>query len=342
MNTENKRYPKISIIILTKNSERTIADCLKYISMQDYPQINEVLLIDGGSTDRTLSIAQKSKLPIRVIDGGYPTNQEARRAVGIEHARNEYCVSVDSDNYMLSNSWISDMVKPLLIEKNLAASQTLRYAVPPWADMVNRYFGLIGCGDPVAYYLGKTDRLSWAKKTWDMRGRIIKENDDYYLIAFDQGDYPTVGCNGLVFKKSILLKSQWKNPEEYFHTDVFVDIGKKGFNTFAIVKNDIYHYSAGSLMSYFLKRSTYMETHHQQMHRKRRYLVFDPRQFSDKLRLVLYILYSITFIKPLLDALIGFARKPDVAWFLHPVICFITTITYTIATIKRIYRSILA
>jgi len=48
--------PRISVIIPAKNSERTIGKCLKSVFNQEYvPQ--EVIVVDGGSTDRTRSIA---------------------------------------------------------------------------------------------------------------------------------------------------------------------------------------------------------------------------------------------------------------------------------------------
>ena len=64
-----KRFPLLSIIIVTLNSERTIEDCLLYIKKQNYPKISEVIIVDGGSTDKTLEISKKSGLPIKIIKG---------------------------------------------------------------------------------------------------------------------------------------------------------------------------------------------------------------------------------------------------------------------------------
>ena len=66
--------------------------------------------------------------------------------------------------------------------------------------------------------------------------------------------------------------------------------------------------------------------------KKRRYSVFMK---GDEVKLVLYLLYTITLIKPLYDATRGFLKIPDPAWFLQPVMCWITTLMYSYATIKR-------
>jgi glycosyltransferase involved in cell wall biosynthesis len=47
--------PLVSIITIVYNGERYIADCIRSIQRQTYPNI-EYIIVDGGSTDDTLSI----------------------------------------------------------------------------------------------------------------------------------------------------------------------------------------------------------------------------------------------------------------------------------------------
>lgn len=333
-------FPAISIIIVTLNAQRTIKECLKYIEKQSYPNIDEVLIVDGGSSDATLNIASQSNLPIKIIKGGYKDNQEARRSVGVEKAKNEICAFIDSDNYILSKSWLKQMVKPLITEEEIVATQTLRYAVPKNASMLNRYFGLIGGADPVSYYLGKNDRLSWAFSKWNLLGKIRSENKNYLKIEFEPHSYPTVGCNGVLFKKSFLLKSKWGDPENYLHTDVFVDIGKLGYNKFGIVKNEIFHNTAESPVSFLLKRRKYMQMYHQQMNRKRRQLVFDSRNRRDIYKLILFIFFFLTIIEPLTQSIIGYVKKRDTAWFLHPLMCYGMGLIYIEATLRMYFNKL--
>ena len=51
---------KISIITITYNSAATVEDTIKSVVMQDYPNV-EYLIIDGKSKDGTLQIAEKYK-----------------------------------------------------------------------------------------------------------------------------------------------------------------------------------------------------------------------------------------------------------------------------------------
>lgn len=52
----------VSVIIATYNVEKTLQDCLDSVQGQTYRNL-EIIVIDGGSTDRTLNIIQKN-LPI--------------------------------------------------------------------------------------------------------------------------------------------------------------------------------------------------------------------------------------------------------------------------------------
>jgi glycosyltransferase involved in cell wall biosynthesis len=305
--------------------------------MQDYSAPIEVLLVDGGSVDNSKKIAKESGLSAYFINGGYPDNQEARRSVGIENATYEICVFIDSDNYMIGKKWLQEMVEPLLNDKEVIATQTLRYAAPKNESLLNRYFGLLGGADPVAYYLGKNDRLSWMFDRWNLLGTVLEEKKNYFKIAFDPTNYPSVGCNGVMFRKSILLKSNWGSHENYFHADVFVDIGKQGYNKFGIVKNEIFHITAGTPISFLKKRRLYMQLHHQSLHTKRRQLVFDPHKRSDVLKLVLFIFFAITFVEPIIESLVGYAKKRDSAWFLHPLMTVGMALLYSEATINRLF-----
>ena len=50
----------LSIVMPTFNCEKNLDECLRCIRMQDYPQnLIEIIILDGGSTDRTREVALK-------------------------------------------------------------------------------------------------------------------------------------------------------------------------------------------------------------------------------------------------------------------------------------------
>jgi glycosyltransferase involved in cell wall biosynthesis len=83
-------YPKISIIIPTLNNARAIPLTLESVFSQDYPDY-EVIVIDGGSTDRTLEVVRSFPMERTRI---YSVAQYSRYEMlnkGIAHADGLYC-----------------------------------------------------------------------------------------------------------------------------------------------------------------------------------------------------------------------------------------------------------
>lgn len=90
----------ISVIVPIYNVEPYVRQCIESLLAQTGPE-TEILLIDDGSTDRSGVIAEEYKDGrIRVFhlqNGGL----SAARNFGIEHARGEWLMFVDGDDYVL-------------------------------------------------------------------------------------------------------------------------------------------------------------------------------------------------------------------------------------------------
>jgi glycosyltransferase involved in cell wall biosynthesis len=82
----------VSLIVTTKNSERTLAACLDSARRQDHSPI-EIIVVDNRSTDATPQIAHR--LADLVIDAG--PERSAQRNAGVRAARGEYVMILDAD-----------------------------------------------------------------------------------------------------------------------------------------------------------------------------------------------------------------------------------------------------
>lgn len=80
---------KISAVIITKNEEENIAACIRALSFCD-----EIILVDSGSADQTLSIARSlnAKIFTREFD-----NFASQKNFGISQAASEWVLLVDAD-----------------------------------------------------------------------------------------------------------------------------------------------------------------------------------------------------------------------------------------------------
>lgn len=330
----DKEYPTVSAVIATYNSALTIGYCLDSLFKQDYPQDRiEVIVVDGGSKDNTLSIVSKYKTKIFKVP---PEKQEAEynKGVGVSHAKNELLLLIDHDNVLPHKKWLKKMTKPLMEHNYISGVEVLRFHYNPKDSILDRYFALLGGVDPVPYYLGKDARLSWAFDSYNLLGKS-KDAGDYYIVEFSNNKIPTLGANGAILRRN-LLKYAKADPLNFFHIDINYDIIKKGFNKYAFVKDDIIHLKKtriSDFLKFLIRRKKIMEQQYFESLKRRRYAVF--LMSKDKFALLRYIFYSLTIIKPLYDSIRGFMRVNDVAWFIHPFVCLSFLFIYSWAVVNR-------
>ncbi len=101
--TSSKKKPLISIIIVTLNSQKYLNQTLKSIFNQRYKNY-ELIIVDGKSKDKTLSIVKKHE---KKID--YWVSEKDRGIYdafnkGINFARGEYLGFVNSDDILTRNA----------------------------------------------------------------------------------------------------------------------------------------------------------------------------------------------------------------------------------------------
>ena len=332
-NQSSIKWPSLSVIMINRNDSTKMKQSLASLSEQDYPKdLIETLVIDGGSSDNSKEVAKK--YGAKFIDGGYSENQEARRAVGTKHAKNEILLFLDTDNYLPYKTWLKDMLQPLIEDLNIFASQPSRYTHRKNDSIFNRYCSLFGVNDPVVFYLGKQDRMAHYDNGWTLKGDA-EDKGNYYKVKFTSSNLSTVGCNGFLIRREVLNKVVG-DPENFFHIDVIFDLLELGYTNIAFIKNDIIHDTSTTLTNLMKKRMIYLKTHSVELAKRRRYRVYDSNKFKDNLLLVKFLFFTVTLVKPLFDSLRGFVKRPDIAWFVHPVICWIFLYAYGMSVVRKI------
>lgn len=322
----------ISVIIPTFNSSRTLGKSLESVKAQDYPKdLIEIIIVDGGSTDDTLRIARKFTSHIISVSKD-KQNAEYNKGVGVNKAKNEILFLLDHDNILPHAQWFKKMIYPFLDSKDIIGVEPLRFYYDPHMTLLDRYFALLGGSDPVAYYFGKDSHLSWAFDTYNLYGDAV-DKGEYYLVKFGPDKIPALGGNGAAVRRKILLEHALADPDNFFHIDIHVDLINKGFRTYGIFKDSIIHLTNNKVIPFLKRRKYFVEKYHFQDTGKRRYSIYEPKK--DTMKLMKYILISLTLIIPIYDALRGFRKIHDVAWFIHPFMCIAMLFVYGVPTLKK-------
>lgn len=107
---------KLSVIIPTLNEEEFIETCLKSVQFAD-----EIIVLDSGSTDKTLDIAKKYKA--KIIKYQWQGFRYAHD-LGAEKAQGEWLLYVDADERV--SHQLAEMIQTELQDSTLSAYQLPR------------------------------------------------------------------------------------------------------------------------------------------------------------------------------------------------------------------------
>jgi len=106
---------KVSIVIRAKNEEKFIGRTLESVFSQKFRDF-EVIVVDSGSTDRTLDIV--AKYPVKIIQippedftYGYALN------MGYKASKGKYLVSLSAHAVPINNMWLSNLLRHFKDEK---------------------------------------------------------------------------------------------------------------------------------------------------------------------------------------------------------------------------------
>ncbi len=324
------KYPSISILTITYNPNLSIFEnVLRSIKKQDYPKNKiEHIVVDGGSSKQALELMKKYKCKVLVMKN-LRDQSEARRSYALKKAKNQIVFCLESDNILPSKNTLFNLIKPFMEDNQIIATYTHHYGYNKKMSVIDRYCALFGVSDPLVFYLGKADREWWVNKQYK-KGKIIKIGKEYDVVEFNTKNLPTVGDNGFLTKREILLKAK-TSPKNYLHIDVYVDLLKIGYKRFGVVKStQINHVIGNSLIDLVKRRVLYLKRFSLSEYALvRRYSVLDLSSSVDKKNLVKYILFTVTIVEPLYRSIKGFLRIKDVSWFIHPLACWLFLIYYT-------------
>jgi len=324
----NKNYflPKVSVITPTLNSDRTLEMCLKSIRRQNYKGQVEVIVVDGGSRDRTLEIARNYKL--KVFKNKLKTG-EAGKAVGAKHARGEILAFIDSDNVLPSKDWLSQLIKPFRMDEEIVATEPLCFTYRRNDHWLTRYFALLGMGDPLSLFIGWYDKYSYITDRWSGLNIKIQNKKDYFSFYLE-GEIPTIGANGFLVRKSELLKYPIR--DYLFDIDVLKMLSREKRVKVAKVKVGIIHLFTGDVGTFIRKQRRRIKDYI--FFRKQGLRVTDTDNKKIYWGIVKFVFSAILILPLLIQTLMGYLRKKDIAWLFHPIACWLTLIIYVEETIK--------
>ncbi len=325
---------KVSFIIPTLNSAKTLAECLKAIRSQTFTDF-EIVIADGGSTDTTRDIARQ--FGVEVICENPLKTGEAGKSAAISAAHGDLLALVDSDNILPDPTWLEKMIAPFA-NPEIFATEPLRYSARTTDPSLTRYFAALGMNDPICLFAGNYDRESSVTGKWtglSIETRPHTEpNGLHWLELHPTTTLPTIGANGFIFRRTILEKVTWQ--PYFFDIDVAAEAAAKGLGYIAKVDTSIIHLYCAKFADFIRKQNR----------RIRDFLYFAatkqrtyPWKNSQARGVILFTLSCLTLLPLVVQTLLLAVRAPKElrsAALWHIPICYATLWVYGLGFLGKV------
>lgn len=174
---------KVSLITVVYNGEKYLNECIQSVIAQDYVDL-EYIVIDGGSTDTTLSIVERYKDDISKFVSEKDKGMYDALNKGIAYANGEIIGILNADDMLASNDVISNIVEKFKAEKADGVYGNLNYINPNQSNGIVRKW--------VSKSFTKRDiQLGWmpAHPTLYLKKKLFREFGNYSLDYGTAADY---------------------------------------------------------------------------------------------------------------------------------------------------------
>ena len=320
-----------TIVMPTYNSERTIEKALKSIRDQKFDQNQiEILVIDGGSTDRTIEIAERFGAVIIPNEERVP---EAAKRLGYQYAKGTWIIKQDSDEVYVTDSQL--MRKKRFIEKNPDVYCLLSDKLLAGKKCGISCAYLNYCGDPFSYIV------------YNLRGSIVSQNKRYLLrkskygnvYRYQKGDpYPIGdgGCTAFHIKKYREWFKERYDSQEYVNLSTQKIIDQTGLAG-CIPDDNIYHYSKADLKTY-LRKVRFKIHFNLNGTNALGYAAKAECDTSYSRRKWVFVLYALSIVFPAVDAVRMAWHNKDCSFLLHFMYTYYVLIVTAVEVLRKVFK----
>ena len=331
--------PFLTIVIATFNSSKLLPRTLDALVNQSYPRDRmEILIVDGGSTDDTLSIAKK--YGCLVIDNP-ETEPVHAKMLGIQNASGKYLMVLDHDEVLVNPDSVKNRIE--LLEKYPSTKVALcsGYKRPANYSLLNEYISEFG--DPFSLFVYNFSKgVGFQEKGLRRICEVLDDDETFLRCSFAKTK------NIPIFELCCLAtitNLEWfrahadilENPQNMVH--MFYIMLSKGCPEMILLKNDpLVHYSADSLKAYFPKLKWRIKNN---IHfSDKGESGFNGRQkytSYSKCKKYWFVPYTILIPVCLLHGAYFAITRKNPIYLLHPVLCWYVLVNIVLEYGKKVF-----
>ncbi len=154
----------ISVVILTKNEEKNIKECLKTLEWCD-----EIVVADDFSEDKTAEIIQNYNSKVKIFENHLDQNFANQRNFGLEKASGEWVLFVDADER------VTPQLEEEISKLKLANSSYKGFYIKREDFLFGKRLEHGETGNIKLLRLARKDSGNWERpvhETWEVKGLV--------------------------------------------------------------------------------------------------------------------------------------------------------------------------
>jgi len=224
---------RLSVCIATHNEEKNIATCLKSV----YDLADEIVLVDGESTDKTVDIAKKFGPKVKVFKTGNKAMFHINKQLSLEKATGEWILQLDADEVVSEE--LRREIGEITNDKSTASNAAdANYPTSP--QVLGASLGAsnsnLKLAQPLAYWM---PRLNY------FLGAPLRKGGQYpdYTLRFYKNGVAHFPCKSVHEQVEIQVKSQKSKV--------------KSNEEIGYLKSDLLHYPYPNFEAYLEKWARY-------------------------------------------------------------------------------------
>lgn len=321
----SEEFLKFSFFLPTYNEEPRIKRAIETIASQDYPKDKiEVLLVDGGSTDKTIDIVREYSF-VKVLNNPKKLADFGAK-IAAENASGEFFVIFAADNGLVSSDWLKTVNQIFLSDKDISTFWCKMIASSDDSSL-NRYYELVQ-NDPLSFFINNN------LESYIKEAELKKLNSrSCYFFKVDPLKPLIWGANGLIYRTK-LIKDIIGREGFLGDNDVFQELIEAGKNKVVYSRDlSVYHHHVASISQWISKWQRNYIGHFLNQSQTRNLGWVINKTF--KYKLILWVIYSFIPLFSLIHCLGLSLRDRNIHWLYHPIVSFAQACTYFWITISR-------
>lgn len=202
----------ISVIIRTKNSSKTIQSCLEHL-LQQTMAVQEIIVVDSGSTDNTLAVIRQFDCTIRSYPEGENFNYSKALNIGIALVESKYILNLSSHVILENPKTIEFMLQ--LLEKKTTISAVSTYIKRKEVEQVTALEDL----DKITYNLDNFTGFGMSNPCALFRKKLWEEHPfDENLPAAEEQEWVLFFMKKYNYKSIVIYNPYVIYLNSYFNT----------------------------------------------------------------------------------------------------------------------------